>query len=122
MIGNVGTMVNGLGFRNSETAPMAASRATDPDASHVAAATVEMDGTANCQRTIVLSAVRLRPGSTAAEIARDVTERGIPMDSYQANRRLPELRKIGKIKNGDDRVCSVKNSTCSTWWTVVSHG
>jgi len=78
---------------------------------------------ADAQRSIVLSAVRLRAGRealamTAAELA-FLCEN---LDSYAFNRRLPELRDMGLIgcsgTRKEGRVCFVKKSQCMTWYLI----
>lgn len=91
--------------------PKAAARATDPATSFAAARKVERSGAASAQRDTCLRAVLARPGLTAAEIADEADlERHVP------SRRLPELRAAGRVRNGEQRECSVMGSTAMTWW------
>jgi len=92
--------------------PMAKARRTDPDTSHEAAATVNATGTAGGQRMACLAYLTARPGQqfTAAEIAN-----ALGMERHAPSRRLPELRKMGLVKNGPARTCRVQNTQSLTW-------
>ena len=104
---------------------MANSRRNDPESSKRAAELMEETDIRAQQTRAVLSMALQRPGSTAAEIADWLQiERHIP------SRRLPDLRKAGKLVNGygtteqeikDDtrrrmRTCKVVNKLSLTWW------
>jgi len=96
----------------------ARARRADPATSHRAAATAESSGNATRQRTACLEAVRATPGMTAGEI----DKRCGFMDRFVAGRRLPELREMGLIHNGDARVCSVRGSRQMTWYPAGPTG
>jgi len=88
-------------------------RTTDPETSKLAAIGVEEMGIAATHRAMCLRAVESNPGRTAAEIAVLCTlERHVP------SRRLPELRALGLIRNGDARACTVQGTKAMTWWAV----
>lgn len=93
-------------------------RAKDPETSFEAARKLERSGEAQRQRDLVLNSVRLRPGSTAAEIA-DYAG----MERHQPSRRLPELEQAGLVRRGEARACKVtstphKVSRQTTWWAT----
>tara|TARA_R100000808_G_scaffold24092_1_gene54652 strand:- start:5158 stop:5472 length:315 start_codon:yes stop_codon:yes gene_type:complete len=88
----------------------ALARNTDPITSHQAAAQVEGQGWASCQRQLCLNQVEARPGMTAAEVAvAQNLERHVP------SRRLPELRSAGLVENGPSRRCTVTGKNSLTW-------
>lgn len=88
----------------------ASARHDDPATSHEAAAKLEGSGKAFTQRNICLKAVRAQPGLTAAEIADEIgMERHIP------SRRLPELRAMGLVYNGEVCLCAVTGNASMTW-------
>lgn len=64
-----------------------------------------------------LEAVIAHPGKTAAEIA---VMTGL--ERHAPSRRLPDLRRAGLVRMGDQRQCSVKNRLSVTWWPRVAHG
>lgn len=113
---NVSTAIYGLGYTAPELRPdqLAAARSTDPITSHQAAAAVEASGGASIQRRKCMDALHTMQGATSAEIAK-----AAGIDRYAAARRLPELRKAGKVANGPDKLCSVGNSMAMTWWAVT---
>ena len=93
----------------------ASARHDDPATSRAAAAKVEGSGKAATQRNACLKAVRGHPGWTAAEIAfATYQERHIP------SRRLPELRTMGLVHNGETHLCSVTGNASMTWNPVVN--
>jgi hypothetical protein len=58
-----------------------------------------------------LALVVAHPGKTSMELAALGT-----LDRYQLARRLPDLREIGRVRNGEDRVCTASGRLASTWW------
>ncbi|MFI4861753.1 MAG: hypothetical protein ACIAXF_13865 [Phycisphaerales bacterium JB063] len=93
-------------------APVASSRATDPETSREAAERHEASGRAFCNRERLLAEVCAGPGRTAAELANWL--KGI--DQIEVSRRLPELRELGLIESRDPRKCSIKGSRMMTHW------
>ena len=78
--------------------------------SQAVAADAESGGRAASQRHLCLLEVWKQPGRTAAEIARTAClKRHIP------SRRLPELRRAGRVRNGVERACSVTGHSSLTW-------
>ena len=114
---NVAAHVYGIGYTAPELRPdqlpHATARASDPASSHQAAATVEANGNAGCQRHRCLLTVRERPGLTSAEIANYAG-----VTRHTAARRLPELRRHLLVRNGEPRKCTVCGVRSLTWWAV----
>lgn len=73
--------------------------------------------TAQTQRNKVLMCVRYNPGLTSAEIG---AKTGI--GRHNAARRLPELRKDGLVRNGEQRICSIKGTKAITWFLESADG
>jgi CRP-like cAMP-binding protein len=92
---------------------MTLTRTTDPDTSHEAARLMDTTGAAAAHRARCLQAVRLRPGSTAAEIAK-----ATGLERHEPSRRLPELRTAGLVVNGASRICEVQGNRSMTWHPV----
>jgi len=66
------------------------------------------------QRHLCLLEVWKAPGSTAAEIARAARlKRHVP------SRRLPELRRAGRVRNGPARLCSVTGNRSLVWFPAT---
>ncbi|MDE2256110.1 MAG: helix-turn-helix transcriptional regulator, partial [Betaproteobacteria bacterium] len=75
---------------------------------------VERSGQASSQRAAVLKAVQALPGHTSYELANRV-----PIDRYVLARRLPELRKAGLVRNGQQsRECQVTGNNAMTWYAL----
>lgn len=87
-----------------------ASRSTDPDSSHDAAAENTRSGARASQQHRVLMWVRRWPGRTSREIAALAN-----VDRYMVARRLPELEPT-HIRKGDLRKCAVTHTKAVTWW------
>ena len=85
-------------FARPLTAPVPASRHTDPASSHMAFKKICDDGTLTTQRTQVYLAVADHPWSTAREIAE-----AAQIDRYTVSRRLPELEKLGYVSRVRDK-------------------
>lgn len=92
----------------------ASARATDPATSHLAARRAEASGAAGCARERIEYYVGQRPGLTAAEIAE-----ALQMERHVPSRRLPELRELGLVHNGEARKCRATGSLSMTWWPGV---
>lgn len=86
----------------------------DPQTSHEAAEHLKRSGRLAAQQQAVMEALRECDGATHAEL-------GVFMGLHWLTpaRRLPELERAGLVKKGEPRICRVKGSRCTTWWTVV---
>lgn len=109
-------------FDQRTGSPRALARNSDPAPSHLAARRVNQSGQAARQREICLRAVRHWPGRTSAELAQLVALEWPAEIKLHAGstglftcRRLPELRTLGQVANGNKRICSVVGSVCQTW-------
>lgn len=91
--------------------PHALARRRDPESSHLAARKIERSGRAAAQRAKTLAAVKNWPGCTSMELAKNTG-----LERYMLARRLPELRKGGLIRNGEDQICAVSKVLGLTWW------
>jgi hypothetical protein len=88
-------------------------RRTDPVTSHEAAGHAEQTGLISGHQAIVLALVRKHPGCTSAELATLGQ-----LDRYAIARRLPELARLGKIRQGEIRTCSESGRRAVTWEAV----
>lgn len=94
---------------------LARARTSDPETSHAAAQQVEASGRAGSDRNRLLQAVRLHPGHTAGELA---LLDSVNMERSEVSKRLPELRRLGLVRNGEARECFARKSRMLTWWPV----
>lgn len=90
-----------------------ASANTDPPTSRIAERQINTSGDRKAQCERVLSMVKQSPGSTSLELA---TKYGV--DRHMAGRRLPDLRAMGRVKNGPARSCEVNGNKAVTWEIV----
>lgn len=91
-------------------------RSTDPATSHEAAEHVRRSGLANEQQRQCLAAVVRWPGRTASELAGNAgAVWKSTLTRYDFGRRLPELRRLGVIRNGVARTCKVTGREAMTW-------
>jgi DNA-binding transcriptional ArsR family regulator len=90
--------------------PMAQYRNEDPETSRAAAIDMEKSGQAKTDRLRCLQAVRDWPGLTAGEYA----ER-LKVERAVVSRRLPELRELGLVENGEARPCNTNAKKAMTW-------
>lgn len=94
-------------------------RTTDPQTSREAIAELKASGRHVTHTELVLSCVQLWPGSTAAEIG--VTT---GLGHVASQRRLSELMREGKVRQGDARYSQhavrVSSRRMSTWWPVYA--
>lgn len=88
-------------------------RKTDPATSKTAAVNVEKLGIAATHREMLLRAVETGPGRTSGELAVACS-----LNRHEAARRLPELREIGLVRNGEARTCSALGTVGMTWWAT----
>ena len=90
----------------------ARARTTDPDTSHKAAADFEASGKGKTHRETILQAVRRWPGRTPAELARCIGK----LNYYQVSRRLKELIDTKEIVRGEEKICPIRGTSCSTYY------
>ena len=88
-----------------------------PETSREAAIGVERQGIAPTHRAMLLRSVAVNPGRTSAELAVLCS-----LDRHEAARRLPELRALGMVRNGEARACSIQGTRQMTWWAVGDFG
>jgi len=93
-----------------------ASRATDPETSHLAEEESNANGTRADQQHRTLAALRQHPGSTSAELARLAG-----LDRYMVARRLPELAPI-HARRAEKRTCRVSHRPAITWAPIERNG
>lgn len=87
------------------------SHRNDPHTSFMAAEGVKKSLAFENQKTVVLEALKRNQGMTSAELAEYLgVSRHLPA------RRLPDLRREGKVRQGKARMCSVTKRLCVTWW------
>lgn len=94
--------------------PRELARANDPATSKLAAHDIQQH-LGELQR-LALDAVAMWPRCTSTELARHLN-RG---DPRVLNRRLPELREAGLVRDGPARKCSVTGRMATTWEIVAS--
>src|SRR5271156_3877705 len=85
------------------------SRKHDPDTSHIAARKAQRRACRS--RAQCLRMVLEQPGLTAAEIAEKCQ-----LPRHEPSRRLPELREMGQVRNGEKRLCGVVKNWSITWY------
>ena len=87
----------------------------DPQTSQQAAERLRESGRLGAQQRAVLEALRRCNGATHAEL-------GAFMGLHWLTpaRRLPELERAGLVRKGEPRICRVKGSRCTTWWSIAS--
>lgn len=89
----------------------ALSKTTDPATSHKAG--FEIVPHLGALQVWAASCVRESPGLTAMELARKYC----PLDPRRIGRRLRECERLGTIRPGMARRCSITNKAALTWWT-----
>jgi len=89
------------------------SHRNDPHTSYLAAQSVKGSGIFECQKTAVLDTLKRNNGSTSAEIADYMY-----MSRHVPARRLPDLKREGKVMQGKARTCKITKRQCVTWWVV----
>ena len=75
----------------------------------------ELSGKASTNRERIFRLAIAKPDSTAGEIYRAATLMGWGISRHEVSRRLPELRKAGRLVNGEVRRCEVLGSKSMTW-------
>lgn len=88
-----------------------ASRATDPESSHIAGELITASGARQRQIDQVARAVRAHPGCTRLEL-----HALTGLDKAMLGRRLPDAVTAGAIVKGLQRTCSEGNCLSLTWW------
>lgn len=87
-----------------------ASRATDPESSHLSAEAHTASGKRAEQQAKTVAAVRAFPGCTMQELA---GKTGI--DRYVLGRRISECETAGLVKRGIKRTCKVTGRIAEPW-------
>jgi CRP-like cAMP-binding protein len=90
---------------------IATSRNTDPITSYVAAENHKENAITNRQKCL-MTLIEF-PKSTSAEVAHYSD-----LDRYEGSRRLPELRRMGMVKNGEARKCTIRGTMQMTWEVI----
>jgi len=86
------------------------SRGSDPETSRLAEKHMVESGSLGEQRKRVLAYVRMYPGDTAREY--DLSN----LTSGAFHRRLVELERMGLVRRGGPRKCSVGGRMAHTWY------
>ena len=89
----------------------------DPETSRAAAAGMVRSGHLNAQAALVFEALRRRPGSTTAELAR-----WLAIDRHIPARRMVELVRAGRVVRCEKRRCQVKWTLAHTYRLSVMDG
>jgi hypothetical protein len=87
-------------------------RATDPETSHEAARTVA--AAVGELQEWAAACVRQSPGLTQRELGALYC----PTDPRKIGRRLAECERLGMVRRGVARVCSVSGRRAETWWPI----
>ena len=85
-------------------------RTDGPDTSAEAVERMDATGALAGQRGAVLAALRAHPGCTSAELAE-----AMGVDRVITARRLPDLRSLGHVVEGEPRPCRVNPGNAKTW-------
>jgi hypothetical protein len=91
----------------------AIARKTDPWTSHQAAKEITESGLRESQREHVLLALKKHDGTTSSELAVFGC-----IDRYVTARRLPELEKLGFVKKGTAKKCTITGRNAMTWAVI----
>lgn len=87
-------------------------RAGDPITSHLAAEKIRPHLAALHEWTV--RCVTETPGATQGELGRKYCEN----DPRKIGRRLVEVERMGLLRRGDIRKCSISGRPAVTWWPV----
>ena len=90
-------------------------RASDPATSHAAAR--EIAGHVGALQEWAARCVRLAPGLTQRELG----ARFCPEDLRKIGRRLAECARLGMLRRGPARKCTITGRMAETWWPVEKH-
>lgn len=100
------------------TAPYRRWRKSDPETSRIAATRNEKG--IGSQAKVVLDAIQRWPGSTACELAMNLSKIGVGTDysamRFRVSRRTADLAKEALVRRGKPRVCTVAGSPQTTWF------
>jgi hypothetical protein len=101
-----------------EYPPVEARAATaDPSTSHEAADRMNRSGTARRNAAAVLVLVKAHPWLTSRELS-ELPDCPPTIDRVEMARRLPDLERAGKVKQGPKRTCKAAGSKAVTWYPV----
>ena len=84
----------------------------DPSTSFQAAERARKSGMIGRQAMRVFCAVQRHPGATSRELASTIDA----LDRWAVARRLPELVRMGIVKQGEKRKCAIAGTMAVTWW------
>jgi len=87
------------------------SHRNDPATSYEAAGDVKRSDTFKRQKDAVYETLKRHNGRTSAELAYIMD-----VDRWLTARRLPDLKREGKVKQGEPRYCTATHRNCVTWW------
>ncbi len=92
----------------------------DPSSSSEAAASIEASGARERHAEIVLAMVRAMPGLTAVELweAASKADRAELREMQRVRQRLTDLLHVGLVRQGDSRLCAVRNTKMVVWEPV----
>ena len=88
--------------------------AQDPLPSHVAEERITKSGNRKRNTLEVAACVKVSPGLTAVELF----EKSKAFTRHEWSRRLPDAVKLGLVKKGEQRKCTVNGNLMTTWWPV----
>ncbi len=91
---------------------MPLARTDDPETSHLAAAEI-VPHLADLHRWAV-ECVTQSPGQTQRELGATYC----PTDPRKIGRRLNELERIGRLRRGTERPCTISGRMAETWYPV----
>ena len=89
----------------------ARARRDDPETSHIAAAEVEINGTASAHRNVIVEYLRINPGQTNAEIAE-----GSGLQYCQIHKRMSELERMNLVIRGQHKKCPIHQRLMIAWY------
>ena len=108
-----------LSFVEDELPP--ASRAHDPESSHVAEEEITASGLRSKQAEQVLNALKAKPGVTALELGASIDRNDLHRCHTMCARRLPDLVPLNLAKvDTVKKKCSISGRLSQVWWPVVS--
>jgi hypothetical protein len=96
-----------------DAGPTLARARHDAPTSQQAADRMNKSGAAPTQAEIVLAAIKDIPGRTSAELSRDTG-----LDRHAVASRCADLKKAGRLRHGEAKVCSVNKTSGVTWFPI----